>query len=141
MLRERFCSKLLTVSLFLYQLVQSHKQTCVYTLMFDLYHDSSALKLILHDPSVSPTTHSIASRVLLSINLSLPLVAPSHLSPDLTLYTRVREKVQKLCLELGTGTSSAMSKSLNLLLNSGDLSHLVSHPDILQAAYLSQRLY
>lgn len=101
---------------------------------------STALQLILHDPSVSPTTHSIASRVLLSINLSLPLVAPSHLSSNLTLYIRVREKIQKLCLELGIGTSSAMSKSLNLVLNSGDLSRLVSYSNILHTILPSQSI-
>ncbi|THH14397.1 hypothetical protein EW146_g5930 [Bondarzewia mesenterica] len=75
-----------------------------------------ALQLSLRNPYLAPATHSIVSRVLLSIHLSLPLLAPSQVSQDLTLHPRIVGKIRAMCLEIGAGTSSVMSKSLGLIL-------------------------
>ncbi|KAJ7590791.1 rRNA processing/ribosome biogenesis-domain-containing protein [Mycena floridula] len=75
-----------------------------------------ALRLLLRSPDVSPAVHSIASRVVLSVVLYLPQVANTALSPDMTFHGKLLRKVEDLCMEVGTGTSSVMSKSLGLLL-------------------------
>ncbi|KAI0050180.1 hypothetical protein FA95DRAFT_1555880 [Auriscalpium vulgare] len=76
-----------------------------------------ALCILLRNPYVAPATHSLACRFLLSVNASLPLLPPSQLSRDLHLHGRVLDKVQALSLEIGEGTSSAMSKSLGLVIH------------------------
>ncbi|KAI0065940.1 hypothetical protein BV25DRAFT_1613288 [Artomyces pyxidatus] len=76
-----------------------------------------ALRLVLRNPYVSPASHSVACRVLLSLNLALPLLPPSHVSVDLNMHTRLLSTIQAMCLELGAGTPSAMSKSLGLVMH------------------------
>ena len=88
------------------------------------WHLHSALRLVLHNPYLAPATYSTASRFLLSINLSLPLIAPHQISQDLTLHLRILSNVQAMCLEIGAGTSSVLSKSLGLVLNSGSAGHV-----------------
>lgn len=55
------------------------------------------------------------SRILLSIYLSLPLVQPSLISPDISLHGKLYLKIRNICIEVATGTSSTMSKSLGLV--------------------------
>ncbi|KAF9226650.1 hypothetical protein BS17DRAFT_775931 [Gyrodon lividus] len=67
---------------------------------------------------LTPSTRSLASRVLLSILLSLPSIPPSSLSPDPSFHGRVIGRVREICLESAQGTSYAMSKSTGLVLRS-----------------------
>lgn len=76
----------------------------------------TALRLLLRNPYVSLSAQSIASRVLLAANMSLSTTSPSRLSRDLALHAKVVDKIQALCLELGAGTSSILSKSLPLVI-------------------------
>ncbi|KAJ7639023.1 rRNA processing/ribosome biogenesis-domain-containing protein [Roridomyces roridus] len=77
----------------------------------------SVLRLILLNPNLSPTMHSISCRVVLSILLALPQMAPASLSPDSKLYPLLLEQVQELNAEMGAGSTSRMSKSLGLVLS------------------------
>ncbi|KAH7930701.1 hypothetical protein BV22DRAFT_1000146 [Leucogyrophana mollusca] len=76
-----------------------------------------ALQVSLRNSQLTPAIHSLASRVLLSISLTLPIVAPSSISPHPTLHGQLLGKVAEMCVELGRGTTSAMSKSLGLALS------------------------
>ena len=51
--------------------------------------------------------------------LVLPNMSAVSLSQDLTLHGRVLAKVHEICAELGSGTTSAMSKSLGLVIRAG----------------------
>lgn len=53
--------------------------------------------------------------------LALPQMSPELLSPDLTLHGRVLAKVREVCVELGSGTTNAMSKSLGIVIHAGIL--------------------
>lgn len=74
------------------------------------------MRLVLFNPNLSPAMHSISCRVILSILLTLPQMAPASLSPDLKLYPVLLERVQELSAELGAGSTSGMSKSLSLVI-------------------------
>lgn len=62
-----------------------------------------------------PAVHSLASRVLLSLYISLPRMSPAMLSQNLALHGRLCAKLQDVCIELGSGNASVMSKSLTLI--------------------------
>ncbi|KAF8842739.1 hypothetical protein BDN67DRAFT_965401 [Paxillus ammoniavirescens] len=70
----------------------------------------------MQNTELTPSTRSLASRVLLSILLSLPSIPPSSLSPDPSFHGRVMVRVRDVCLESAQGTSYAMSKSTGLVL-------------------------
>ncbi|KIK92288.1 hypothetical protein PAXRUDRAFT_830084 [Paxillus rubicundulus Ve08.2h10] len=72
----------------------------------------------MQNTELTPSTRSLASRVLLSILLSLPSIPPSSLSPDPSFHGRVMVRVRDICLESAQGTSYAMSKSTGLVLRS-----------------------
>jgi hypothetical protein len=76
----------------------------------------AGIQLVLRSPHLAPAVHSIASRVLLSMLLVLPRMSPASLSPDPPLHGRVLAKVHEICAELGSGTTSVMSKSLGLVI-------------------------
>ncbi|KAH7911569.1 rRNA processing/ribosome biogenesis-domain-containing protein [Hygrophoropsis aurantiaca] len=76
------------------------------------------LRTILLNPHLSPSIHSLASRVLLSISLTLPLTPSSSISSHPAMHGHIQTKVAEMCTELGRGTTSAMSKSLGLVLSS-----------------------
>jgi hypothetical protein len=61
---------------------------------------------------------SLACRVMLSSSLSLTAMPRSSLSQDVHLHSLVHAKVNRMCLELARGTTSAMSRSLSLVLRS-----------------------
>lgn len=65
---------------------------------------------------LSPQVHSIVGRLLLAIYIALPQMPAGVLSHDSTLHARVFEVVQRMSVEMGTGTSSVMSKSLGLII-------------------------
>lgn len=75
-----------------------------------------ALQALLHDPGVTPAVQSLTTRILLSLHSSLPRLSPPSLSGNLALHDRVCTKVQELCIELGSGNASVMSRSLPLVI-------------------------
>ncbi|KAF8897738.1 rRNA processing/ribosome biogenesis-domain-containing protein [Infundibulicybe gibba] len=79
-----------------------------------------SLKVILRhlqrNPELPPAMVSISSRVLLSILLSLPQLAPGSISRDLSLHSKLLQKVQAMVIDLGAGTRGAMSESLGLIM-------------------------
>jgi len=77
------------------------------------------VRLVLRNPHLAPPIHSLTSRVLLSMLLALTQMSPALLSPDLTLHGRVLGRVREICVELGSGTTSAMSKSLGIVIRAG----------------------
>ncbi|KZP24698.1 hypothetical protein FIBSPDRAFT_951090 [Athelia psychrophila] len=78
-----------------------------------------ALQLVLRCPHLTPAVHSITSRVLLSLLLALPQMLPAALAPNPQVYGRVLAKVHEMSVELAVGTTSAMSKSLGLVIQLG----------------------
>ncbi|KAF9028466.1 hypothetical protein BDZ89DRAFT_1066113 [Hymenopellis radicata] len=74
------------------------------------------LSVILRNPSINPATHSICFRVLLSILLFLPQKSPSSISPDVTLHRSLLQQVQDVTMELASGTTNTMSKTLAIVL-------------------------
>jgi hypothetical protein len=95
-------------------------QCCVIlALMFVDCNIWTVIRLVLRSPYLAPAVHSIASRVALSLLLVLPQTSPASLSVDLTLHGQVLTKVHEICAELGSGTTSTMSKSLGLIINAG----------------------
>ncbi|KAE9410119.1 hypothetical protein BT96DRAFT_953314 [Gymnopus androsaceus JB14] len=67
------------------------------------------LQLLLRNADVSPALHSMASRVILAVFLGLPQMMP--------MYDSLLSKIREIAIELGSGTTSAMSKSLGLVLD------------------------
>ncbi|KAF5358971.1 hypothetical protein D9758_004780 [Tetrapyrgos nigripes] len=95
------------------------------------YHDGKALliacdviQLLLANPDVTPAVHSVASRVILSALLYLPQTAPGLVSPDLQVYEQLTSKIQNIAVELGAGTTTAMSKSLALVVRASSMAGL-----------------
>jgi len=72
----------------------------------------SVLQLLLRSSDITAAVHSIASRVVLSALFYLPQTTPSLVSPDLQIYERLNTKIQNIARELGAGSTTAMSKSL-----------------------------
>lgn len=71
----------------------------------------------MRSPQITPAVSSIISRVLLSMLLVLPHMSPALLSPNPAFHVRVLGSVRELCVELGGGTQSVMSKTLGFVLN------------------------
>ncbi|OJT12538.1 hypothetical protein TRAPUB_10939 [Trametes pubescens] len=78
------------------------------------------LEVLLLRTQVNPPVRSLASRLLLSIYASLPLLPPAILSPDLSLHPRLYSKLQRSCTHLAIGTTSTMGKALGLVLSVSD---------------------
>ncbi|KAL1944305.1 hypothetical protein VTO73DRAFT_3490 [Trametes versicolor] len=78
------------------------------------------LEVLLLRTQVNPPVRSLASRLLLSIYASLPLLPPAILSPDLSLHPRLYSKLQLACTHLAIGTTSTMGKALGLILRVSD---------------------
>ena len=76
---------------------------------------SSVIRLLLRNPHLSSAIHSLSSRVLLNILLSLPLMSPASLSPDLRLHEDLYQLVLATSTEIGSGSTTVMSKSLGLI--------------------------
>ena len=55
---------------------------------------------------------SIIARIIMSALIVLPRMPPALLSADPGLIYQVKEKIQKLSVSIGSGTSSVVSKSL-----------------------------
>ncbi len=77
---------------------------------------SAVLRLLMLNAPLTSPVQSLSGRIMLSIYVSFPQIPPSLLSPDLTLHTKIYQAVQRICLELGAGSTSTMSKSLGLVI-------------------------
>ncbi|EIN10882.1 hypothetical protein PUNSTDRAFT_142783 [Punctularia strigosozonata HHB-11173 SS5] len=75
------------------------------------------MRVIMQDSQLSPSLHSLGSRIILSIQLALAQTLPSAVSPDATLHQRLAKKVCQTCTEIGVGTSGTISQSLGLVIN------------------------
>ncbi|KAI0033323.1 rRNA processing/ribosome biogenesis-domain-containing protein [Vararia minispora EC-137] len=72
-----------------------------------------ALRLLLRNAHVAPTTLSLATRILLSIHLSAPSLPASQLSSDAQLNADVFRKVQTICVELAGRSLPLVIRELN----------------------------
>ncbi|KAG2154981.1 rRNA processing/ribosome biogenesis-domain-containing protein [Suillus bovinus] len=77
-----------------------------------------SLQVIMRGAELQSAIRSLACRVMLSLSLSLTAMSRSSLSQDVHLHSLVLAKVNGICLELARGTTSAMSRSLGLVLRS-----------------------
>ncbi|KAG1833458.1 rRNA processing/ribosome biogenesis-domain-containing protein, partial [Suillus variegatus] len=77
-----------------------------------------ALQVTMRGAELQSAIRSLACRVMLSLSLSLTAMSRSSLSQDVHLHSLVLAKVNGMCLELARGTTSAMSRSLGLVLRS-----------------------
>ncbi|KAI0939408.1 hypothetical protein AcW1_004463 [Taiwanofungus camphoratus] len=75
-----------------------------------------ALAAVFRKAQLMPVVHSIATRVLLSIYISLPQIPPALLSPDVDLHRRLYVNIRNVCVRLASGSSAMMSKSLGLVI-------------------------
>ncbi|KAG0709826.1 rRNA processing/ribosome biogenesis-domain-containing protein [Suillus ampliporus] len=75
-----------------------------------------ALQVTMLGAELQSAVRSLACRVLLSLSLSLPAMPRSSLSQNVHMHSLVHAKVNRMCLELARGTTSAMSRSLGLVL-------------------------
>ncbi|KAG6854907.1 hypothetical protein C0991_012097 [Blastosporella zonata] len=80
-----------------------------------LFAALEVIRLVLRNPNLSPAMQSIAARVLLSILLALPQISPASLSSEPRLHSDLMQLVQSINTELGSGTTSVMSKSLGII--------------------------
>ncbi|KAH9045464.1 hypothetical protein EDB85DRAFT_2070270 [Lactarius pseudohatsudake] len=74
-----------------------------------------ALRLVLHNPYLPSATHSLASRVLVGLNLTLPLVDDAQLSHDPMFHTKILREIQAVALDLCASSRGAMDRSLSLI--------------------------
>lgn len=74
------------------------------------------MRLILRNPSLSPVMQSISARVLLSMLFVLPQISPISLSTEPKFHRDLFHLVRSINTELGSGTSSVMSKSLGVVI-------------------------
>ncbi|KAH9049102.1 rRNA processing/ribosome biogenesis-domain-containing protein [Lactarius hengduanensis] len=74
-----------------------------------------ALRLVLHNPYLPSATHSLASRVLVGLNLTLPLVDAAQLSHDPMFHTKILREIQAVALDLCASSRGAMDRSLSLI--------------------------
>lgn len=89
---------------------------CVSTNFFCSYYHTAVIRLLACGTPLSPSVQSIIARVLLAVYMGLPTIPPSLLSPDTALHAKVYATVQATCTELGSGTTSTLSKSLSLVI-------------------------
>ncbi|KAJ3739588.1 rRNA processing/ribosome biogenesis-domain-containing protein [Lentinula detonsa] len=75
------------------------------------------LQLLLQSSDVSPALRSMASRVIMAVFLGLPQMMPATLSLHTQVYHTLLCKIREAAIQLGSGTTSAMSQSLNLVLS------------------------
>ena len=84
-----------------------------------------ALRLVLHNPYLPPATHSLASRVLVGLNLTLPSLDPAQLSHDVGFHTETLQGMQIVTLELCASSWGAMDRSMNVIMH-----ELLDPPDV-----------
>ncbi|KAF6762174.1 rRNA processing/ribosome biogenesis-domain-containing protein [Ephemerocybe angulata] len=77
-----------------------------------------ALDVVRHciqNPNLSSSQLSLASRVLLSIQLSLSQLSPSILSPNPQVFPQIQKKVNAICTEIASSSSVSLQKTLPLI--------------------------
>jgi hypothetical protein len=89
-------------------------------LLLNILKGSLALRSVLHNPYLPPATHSLASRVLAGLNLTLPFLDPAQLSHDLMFHTKIIHGIQAVALELCASSWGAMDRSLSLIMHELD---------------------
>ncbi|KAG7096761.1 hypothetical protein E1B28_004173 [Marasmius oreades] len=75
------------------------------------------LHTLLRNPNVSSNMHSLSCRVVLAAILNLPRIPPLLVSPDAQVHRQLVERLQQLALTLSEGTTSAMGRSLGLVMH------------------------
>lgn len=74
------------------------------------------IRHLVENSPLNTAVQSIIGRVLIALYVTLPQIPPSLFSHDLSLHGQVYEAVQRICTDIGTGTTTTMSKSLGLLI-------------------------
>lgn len=78
----------------------------------------SALEIVrysIHNPSLSDPQSSLASRILLSLQLSFSQLSPSVLSPNPQVFFQVQKAVNSICTEIASTSSVSLQKTLPLI--------------------------
>jgi hypothetical protein len=76
-----------------------------------------ALRLLIRNSSLPPTTYSLISRVVLNLNAWLPSLDPARLSGDLSLHAQILRRFHGASIDLSADTRSAMGSSLGLIMH------------------------
>ncbi|RXW17846.1 hypothetical protein EST38_g7991 [Candolleomyces aberdarensis] len=75
------------------------------------------VKYCLQNPNLSSSQSSLASRILLSIQLSLSQLSPSVLSPDPQVFCQVQQTVLAICTGMASTSTISLQRALPLLFN------------------------
>ncbi|KAF7798339.1 hypothetical protein EIP86_009560 [Pleurotus ostreatoroseus] len=75
------------------------------------------VRLLMSQGSMTPSVHSLTSRVLLAVYMAIPNIPPGIFSSDPALHGTVYQLVQHICVEAAAGTTSTLSKSLGLVIS------------------------
>jgi len=93
-------------------------------LLQQAYSFCAVVKYCIGNPNLSPSQLSLASRILLSIQLTLSHLAPSILSPDPQVFRKVQSAVHTICTEISSTSTISLQKTLPLVvrevIKSGD---------------------
>ena len=76
----------------------------------------TVVKYCLQNPNLSSTQSSLASRILLSIQLSLSQLSSSVLSPDPQVFYQVQQAVHVICTGIASTSTISLQKALPLIL-------------------------
>ncbi|EAU84647.2 hypothetical protein CC1G_00166 [Coprinopsis cinerea okayama7 len=82
-----------------------------------LLHTITVLRHCLRNPNLAVPQLSLATRILLSIQLSLSQMAPVTFSPDPSLFDKVNREVHSLCAELASSSSVVLHKATPLIVS------------------------
>lgn len=77
----------------------------------------SALPHLLRIPKLPAYLESLCSRLLLSLLFTIPKLPSSSVSHDASVKTRILQSVKDVCLELTLSSSSILSKSTPLVVD------------------------
>ncbi|KJA29888.1 hypothetical protein HYPSUDRAFT_31915 [Hypholoma sublateritium FD-334 SS-4] len=75
-------------------------------------------KSLFSNPELSAPLHSLIARIMTSVLIALPKISPSSMSQDLGFIHILNSKIQDFSLTIGSGTTSAMSKTLPFVIES-----------------------
>lgn len=78
---------------------------------------------MLYNPYLPSATRSLASRVLVGLSLTLPVLDPAQLSYDLMFHTKIVHGIQAVALDLSASSWGAMDRSLSLTMHELDPPH------------------
>lgn len=91
---------------------------CVRFMSQDTLIRQSALvvRFLLRDPNLPAAMQSISVRVVLAMLFEITRMPPARFSPDPCLHSQVINKLHEIAIEIASGTSSTLSKSLPLVI-------------------------